>query len=110
MTALSAFGWALAGGLAVSVLDYAGLASVPKSKRPTFRDGPYLAKFFGHPLIGGIVACVFQQSTSCFTPTLAFVAGAAAPAIVRTLVLSGESLARAVFQDLPKGGPSGPAA
>lgn len=103
MTAFGAFGWALGGGLAVSILDYAALAGIAPAKRPaTFSDPPYLAKFFGHPLIGGVVAAVFQQSTDCFTPTLAFVAGAAAPSIVSTLVLSGASIARAVFQELPK--------
>jgi hypothetical protein len=103
MTAIAAFGWAFAGGLAVSILDYASLAGIAPAKRPaTFSDPPYLAKFFGHPLIGGIVSAVFQQSTACFTPTLAFVAGAAAPSIVKTLVLSGAGLARAIFQDLPK--------
>lgn len=103
MTAAEAFAWALAGGLAVSILDYASLAGVAPAKRPaTFTDPPYLAKFFGHPLIGGVVAAVFQRSTDCFSPTLAFVAGAAAPSIVRTLVLTGANLARAAFQELPK--------
>lgn len=103
MSIAEAFAWAFAGGIAVSLLDYASLASVPPSKRPaTFSDPPYLVKFFGHPFIGGIVGAVFQQSSACFSPTLAFVAGAAAPSIVRALVLSGASLARAAFQELPK--------
>jgi hypothetical protein len=103
MSIAEAFAWAFAGGIAVGLLDYASLSSIPPSKRPaTFSDPPYLVKFFGHPVIGGLIAAAFRQSTACFTPTLAFVSGAAAPSIVRALVLSGASLARAAFQELPK--------
>lgn len=107
MTGLEAFAWATAAGLAVSLLDYAALAKVPPAKRrATFTDAPYLVKFFGHPIIGGLLAFLFQRSTNCFTPTLAFVAGAAAPSIVRTLVRTGAGLARSMFDDIPGRGQS----
>lgn len=87
--------------LAISILDYAALATVPKrERRVSFTDAAYLFKFFGHPLIGGFLAAALDQSRSDMTPLTAVIVGAAAPAIWRTVVRSGAGIAKVLLKEL----------
>ena len=95
MGAWTAFGWASAAGMAVSVLDCAALAGMPRrQRRVDLTDPAYLLKFFGHPLAGGLLAAAYAASRPDATPLVAVILGAAAPGIWRTIVRSGAAVAR----------------
>lgn len=94
MGAWAAFRWAAAAGLAVSVLDYAAMAGLPKRQRRfDLTDPAYLLKFLGHPLVGGLLAAAYASSRPDATPLMAVILGAAAPGIWRTIVRSGSAIA-----------------
>lgn len=96
MSPIAAFLWATAAGFAISVLDYAALAGVPRRRRRVdFSDPAYLLKFAGHPLAGGLLAAAYAASRPDATPLVAAILGAAAPGIWRTIVRSGAAIARA---------------
>ena len=95
MGAWAAFRWAAAAGLAVSVLDYAAMAGLPRRQRRfDLADPAYLLKFLGHPLAGGLLAAAYAASRPDATPLVAVILGAAAPGIWRTIVRSGSAIAR----------------
>lgn len=101
MSGFEAFVYAALAGLVISLLDYASLHRVPKIQRPaTFTDGPYLVKFFGHPLIGGFLALVLVQTMSTFNPLIAVIVGAGAPSIWRALMRSGVGMLRLFLKEL----------
>jgi hypothetical protein len=109
MGATAAFFWAAAAGLAISVLDYAAMAGLPRGQRRfEFTDPAYLLKFFGHPLAGGLLASAYAASRSDATPLIAVVLGAAAPGIWRTIVRSGATVARILLGHLPGSRPLRP--
>jgi hypothetical protein len=91
----TAFGWAAAAGLAVSVLDYAVLPGTPRRQRRfDLTDPAFLLGFLGHPLAGGLLAAAYAASRPDATPLLAVILGAAAPGVWRTIVRSGAAIAR----------------
>ena len=95
MGAWIAFCWAVAAGLAVSILDYAAMAELPRRQRRfDLTDPAYLLKFLGHPLAGGLLAAAYAASRPDATPLVAVIVGAAAPGIWRTIVRSGAAIAR----------------
>jgi hypothetical protein len=101
-----AFLWAAAAGLAISVLDYAAMADLPRHQRRfDLSDPAYLLKFFGHPLAGGLLAAAYTASRPGATPLIAVILGAAAPGIWRTIVRSGAAVARLLLEQFPRGGP-----
>jgi hypothetical protein len=101
MSTLAAFLWATGAGFAISILDYAALAAVPRRfRRASFTDLPYLFKFFGHPLIGGFLATAYVQGRSETTPWTVVIIGAAAPSIWRTLVRSGSGMAKVLLKQM----------
>ena len=101
MTVLTVLLWATGAGFAISLLDYAALAAVPKRlRRASFRDAAYLAKFFGHPFIGGFLATAYAGSDATLTPLTAVIIGAAAPGIWRTIVRSGAIIAKVVLKQM----------
>ena len=101
MSMVAVFLWATGAGFAISLLDYAALATVPKRlRRVSFTDPAYLVKFFGHPLIGGFLATAYAQSTVGVTPLTVVVIGAAAPTIWRTLVKSGAGIAEVLLKQM----------
>ena len=107
MTEGEAVFYAIGAGLAVSILDYAALHRTPPIQRPaTFTDPPYLFKFFGHPLIGGLLARALYGSGRLDSPLVAVIVGAAAPPIVRTMVRSGAEIARVLLRTASETGPS----
>ncbi|MBI4888379.1 MAG: hypothetical protein HY824_14890 [Acidobacteria bacterium] len=88
-------------GLAISILDYAALANVPKrERRVSFSDPAYLCKFFGHPVIGGFLAAIVAPSRPAMTALEAGFVGAAAPMLWRVIVRSAVAIARANLKDL----------
>jgi hypothetical protein len=102
MGAWAAFRWAVAAGLAVSILDYAAIAGLPRRQRRfALTDPAYLLKFLGHPLAGGLLAAAYAASRPDATPLTAVIVGAAAPGIWRTIVRSGAAIARLLLGDLP---------
>jgi hypothetical protein len=101
MGAMPAFVWAVAAGLAVSILDHAAMAGVPRRERRfDLTDPAYLLKFFGHPLAGGLLAAAYATSRPDATPLFAVILGAAAPGIWRTIVRSGAAIGRVLLGDL----------
>ena len=106
MSGMTAFLWAAGAGLAVSVLDGAAMAALPKRRRRfDLTDPAYLLKFFGHPLAGGLLAAAYAASRPDATPLVAAVLGAAAPGIWRTIVRSGAAIGRLLVGQLslPRG-------
>jgi hypothetical protein len=104
MGAWSAFRWAVAAGLAVSILDYAAMAGLPRRQRRfDLTDPAYLLKFLGHPLAGGLLAAAYAASRPDATPLAAVILGAAAPGIWRTIVRSGAAVTRLLLGDLSLG-------
>ena len=106
MSGMEAFLWATAAGLAVSVLDCAAMAALPKRRRRIdLTDPAYLLKFLGHPLVGGLLAAAYAGSRPDATPLVAAVLGAAAPGIWRTIVRSGAAIGRLLVGQLslPRG-------
>ena len=102
MSGLEAFLWAALAGLAISVLDYAALAGMPRrQRRSDFTDPAYLLKFFGHPLAGGLLAAAYAESRSDATPLVAAILGAAAPGIWRTIVRSAAGIGRLLLGSIP---------
>jgi ABC-type Fe3+ transport system substrate-binding protein len=103
MGGLEAFFWAAAAGLAVSVLDYAAMAGLPRRQRRfDLTDPAYLLKFAGHPLAGGVLAAAYAESRQDATALVAVVLGAAAPGIWRTIVRSGAAIARLLLGTLAR--------
>jgi hypothetical protein len=99
--ALAVFLWSLGAGFAISVLDYAGLANVPRrQRRVSFTDPAYLFKFFGHPVIGAFLASAYAQSQPATTPLIPILIGAAAPTIWRTIARSGRGIAKILLKEL----------
>lgn len=101
LTALAVFLWSLGAGFAISVLDHAALANVPKrQRRVSFSDLPYLLKFFGHPFIGAFLASAYAQAEPAVSPLMPIVIGAAAPTIWRTIARSGRAIAKTMLKEL----------
>ena len=101
MTTLTAFLWATGAGFAISVLEYAALATVPRrQRRASFTDPAYLFKFFGHPLIGGFLATAYVQGRTDSAVMTVVIIGAAAPSIWRTLVRSGSGIAKVLLKQM----------
>ena len=102
MSGAEAFFWAAAAGLAISVLDYAAMAGLPKRQRRfDLTDPAYLLKVLGHPLAGGLLAAAYAASRPDATPLVAVILGAAAPGVWRTIVRSGAAIARLLLDSLP---------
>jgi hypothetical protein len=98
--ALAVFLWSAGAGFAISVLDYAALANVPKrQRRVSFTDSAYLFKFFGHPVIGAFLASGYAQSQPVMTPLTPILIGAAAPTIWRTIARSGRGIAKVLLKE-----------
>ena len=95
MSGTSAFFWAAAAGMAISVLDYAAMAGLPRRQRRfDLTDPAYLLKVIGHPLAGGLLAAAYAASQPDATPIVAVILGAAAPGVWRTIAQSGAAIAR----------------
>lgn len=75
----------LFGGFAINALRLVDLSSVPRNERPaTFSDPLYVLQFVLLPLLGGILAYVYNSSGTELTPILAVNIGASAPLILKS--------------------------
>ena len=81
------------GGFVVELVGLLGLKAIPKKDRPDLKDIFYWLPFVGLPLLGGILAFVYEQSAITLTPLIAFNVGASAPLIVRTLAQTAPAFA-----------------
>jgi len=77
---------AAAGGLVVNILSLLELQHVPKDRRPDFRDFLYWLPFVIWPLLGGLVAYLYNDDASPLGKLVAFHIGLSSPLILRTMV------------------------
>jgi hypothetical protein len=73
------------GGASVNLLNLMELQNVPKERRPDFKDWLYWLPYLIWPLLGGVVAFMYQQADAPLTKTVAFHVGASAPLIIRSM-------------------------
>jgi hypothetical protein len=86
MSELAAFAFGTLGGLLISVVRLAELAALPRIERPpTFSDPLWVFQFFALPIVGGILAFVYQADGVLLKPLLAMNIGVSAPLILKTL-------------------------
>lgn len=85
---------ALLGGLIASLLGLMKLASKPRIERPeTFSDPIFCVQFFGHPLIGAVLAYVLFWWQPCVAnPFFAFVVGVSGSTVVEEISASAIAL------------------
>jgi hypothetical protein len=90
MTWWMVLAWAIGGGMAVSLIGFTALSSKPRIERPdTFSDPVYVAKFVGHPVIGGFLALALFNVTPCVVNEVsAAIVGAAGKQIVEAILRS----------------------
>lgn len=86
MTGTEAFLFGTLGGLLINVVRLAELASLPRIERPpTFSDPLWAFQFFALPVVGGVLAGVYQADGAALKPLLAMNIGVSAPLILKTL-------------------------
>lgn len=86
MSELAAFGFGTLGGFLINVVCLAELAALPRIERPpTFSDPLWVFQFFSLPIVGGILAFVYQADGVSLKPLLAMNIGVSAPLILKTL-------------------------
>jgi hypothetical protein len=86
MSELAAFGFGTLGGLLIGVVRLAELAALPRIERPpTFSDPLWFFQFVALPIVGGILAFVYQADGVSLKPLLALNIGISAPLILKTL-------------------------
>jgi len=76
---------AMVGGLTINLLNLLELQNVPKERRPDFKSFWYWLPFLFYPVLGGIVAYVYSETTSPFGRLVAFHIGLTSPLILRTM-------------------------
>jgi len=92
MNEVSAFAFGTVGGLLINVIKLAELADRPRIERPpTFSDPFWVFQFFALPLVGGVLAYVYQADGVALKPLLAMNIGVSAPLILKTLAATGQS-------------------
>ncbi len=86
MTGTEAFIFGTLGGLLINVVRLAELASLPQIERPpTFSDPLWVFQFLALPLVGGVLAGVYQADGAGLKPLIAMNIGVSAPLILKTL-------------------------
>jgi len=89
MTDYAAFGFGTLGGLLIGVVRLAELSALPRIERPpTFSDPLWVFQFFALPIVGGVLAFVYQAEGIALKPLLAMNIGVSAPLILKTLALA----------------------
>ena len=86
MTESGAFLFGTLGGLLINVVRLAELATLPRIERPpTFSDPLWVFQFLALPIVGGVLAFVYQADGVVLKPMLAMNIGVSAPLILKTL-------------------------
>jgi len=86
MDAFAAFLFGTLGGLLINVVKLAELSALPRIERPpTFSDPLWVFQFFALPLVGGVLAWIYEADGTALKPLLAMNIGVSAPLILRTL-------------------------
>ena len=86
MSDTAAFVFGTLGGLLINVVRLAELAAIPRIERPpTFSDPLWVFQFFALPIVGGILAFVYQTDGVALKPLLAVNIGVSAPLVLKTL-------------------------
>lgn len=78
--------FAMAGALAVKLLELAELHKISVVERPDFKDWLYWLPFIVLPLLGGGLAFVYVSSNTSLSPLLAVNVGVSAPLMLRAMV------------------------
>lgn len=73
------------GGLALNMLNLAELQNVPKERRPDMHSILYWLPFVVWPLLGGIIAYIYNDPKAPLGKVVAFHLGLASPAVLRTM-------------------------
>jgi hypothetical protein len=76
---------AMIGGLTINLLNLLELQNVPKERRPDFKDLLYWLPYLVWPILGGIVAFIYNDVTSPLGKLVAFHLGLSTPLILRTM-------------------------
>lgn len=76
---------AVIGGFTVNVLNLLELRNVPRERRPDFHDILYWLPFLIWPILGGVVAYLYNDSSAPLTKIVAFHIGMSAPLILRSM-------------------------
>ncbi|TMC24650.1 MAG: hypothetical protein E6J34_00195 [Chloroflexi bacterium] len=73
------------GGMAVNLLNLMDVQTQSKDRRPDFKDWLYWLPFVVWPILGGVVAFIYQEANTPLTKVVAFHIGASAPLIIRSM-------------------------
>jgi len=76
---------ALLGGLSVNLLNLMELQNVPRDRRPDFKDFLYWLPYIIWPLMGALLAFIYEASSTKLSPIIAFQVGASAPLIIKAM-------------------------
>lgn len=83
---LSSSVWfAMAGSLAIKLLELAELHKLPTVERPDLKDWVYWVPFLILPLLGGGLAYVYISSDTSLSPILSVNIGVSAPLMLRAM-------------------------
>lgn len=86
MGAFTVFLFGTLGGLLINVVKLAELSALPRIERPpTFSDPLWVFQFFALPLVGGVLAWIYEADGTALKPLLAMNIGVSAPLILKTL-------------------------
>jgi hypothetical protein len=86
MSLSAAFLFGTLGGLLINVVKLAELSNLPKIERPpTFSDALWIFQFFALPIVGGILAWIYEADGTPLKPLLAMNVGVSAPLILKSL-------------------------
>jgi len=91
---------AMVDGLTINLLNLLELQNVPKERRPDFKSGWYWLPFLAYPVLGGVVAYVYSETTSPIGRLVAFHIGLSSPLILRTMA---NVVPAQIKQQLPPG-------
>ena len=73
------------GGLAIDALNLMELQNIEPSKRPNFKDFFYWLPYIAWPLLGGLLAFLYEASDTHLKPIIAFQVGVTAPLIIKAM-------------------------
>lgn len=73
---------AAAGGLIINVLKLFEMIKIPKRERYDLKDWIYWVQFLFWPLVGALLAYVYENTSGDLTPMLALNVGVSSPLII----------------------------